>query len=75
MRFESCPQCGEQKGGALYLMKVLNDTFTSTGEAVSFLISVRINMQKRKDLTVVEKELLAGITDWLQANAPDDQVG
>jgi hypothetical protein len=40
-------------------------------EATSILMSVMINYEKRAKLTVIERELLATIREWLAANAPE----
>lgn len=39
-------------------------------EASSILLSVKINYEKRTDLTVVERELLATMKDWLVMHPP-----
>jgi hypothetical protein len=39
-------------------------------EASSILLSVEIQYEKRKALTVVERELLTTIRDWIAQNPP-----
>jgi hypothetical protein len=49
----------------------IEDELMALQEASSILTSVMINYEKRSKLTVVERELLSTIREWLAANAPE----
>jgi hypothetical protein len=45
-------------------LRQVEETDKALEEASSILLSVRINYEKRRDLTVVERELLGAIIEW-----------